>query len=288
MPVSDALAYWQSLESMAGPQAKVHLTGGEPFSNWPALLAILQAAHAEGLVAHELETNASWCTSPQLVRQRCRQFKQLDLGRLVVSCDIYHQQFVPFQRVRLLVQVAQDVLGSERVRIRWRDFFADPVDINGLGQADCQRFFRRAWQVHRDRLTGRAARMIAPLLELHPPEVFAEADCYKPIFASRHVHIDPSGNVFPGVCAGLVLGNARRKPLPEIWSDFACTEDEILLTLARSGPYGLLQIANGLGFGPSEERFADKCHLCWEVRSFLAQTGKFEPTIGPARCYRAD
>ena len=285
MSVSDALIYWQSLESMAGPHAKVHLTGGEPFSNWPALLGILQAAHAEGLVAHELETNASWCTTPQLARQRCLQLKQLDIGRLVVSCDVYHQQFVPFQRVRLLVQVAQDVLGLERVRIRWRDFFADPVDINSLDQADCQRFFRRSWQTHRDRLTGRAARMIAPLLDLHPPETFADRDCYKSIFASRHVHIDPAGNVFPGVCAGLVLGNVGHRPLAQIWADLVHTEDEILLTLSRSGPYGLLSIANGLGFKTSDAGFADKCHLCAEVRSFLSRTGKFEPTIGPAQCY---
>ena len=286
MSVSDALDYWQSLESMAGPHAKLHLTGGEPFSNWPALLAILQAAHAQGLTAHELETNASWCTDPQLAQQRCRQLKQLDLGRLVVSCDIYHQQFVPFQRVALLVRTAQDVLGSERVRIRWRDFFADPVDVNGLDQEDCQRLFRRAWQAHRDRLTGRAAWMIAPLLDLHPPETFADRNCHKSIFASRHVHIDPAGNVFPGVCAGLVLGNARHRPLPQIWADLAHTQDEILLTLARSGPYGLLQIANRLGYQPCYAGFADKCHLCAEVRSFLARTGKFEPTIGPAQCYR--
>ncbi len=286
MSVSDALTYWQSLESMAGPHAKVHLTGGEPFTNWPALLAVLQAAHDEGLFAHELETNASWCTTPQLVRQRCRQLQRLDLGRLVVSCDVYHQQFVPFQRVKLLVNVAQDILGSELVRIRWRDFFADPVDINGLDQAECQRLFLRAWQTHRDRLTGRAARMIAPLLDLHPPETFAHRDCYKSIFASRHVHIDPAGNVFPGVCAGLVLGNARNRTLDQIWADLAHTKDGILLTLARAGPYGLLQIAHDLGYQPYRGTFADKCHLCAEVRSFLARTGKFEPTIGPARCYR--
>ena len=285
MPVADALTYWQSLEAMAGPAAKVHLTGGEPFSNSPALFDILRAAHAQGLTAHELETNASWCTSPQLARQRCRQLKEFGLGRLVVSCDVYHQQFVPFERVSLLVHTAQDVLGQQRVRIRWRDFFADPLDISGFDQADCQQAYRQAWQKHRDRLTGRAARMIAPLLELQPAENFADCNCHRSIMAGRHVHIDPAGNVFPGVCAGLVLGNARTTPLPQIWADLAHTEDEILSTLVLSGPYGLLQIAKDLGYRASNEGFADKCHFCTKVRAFLARTGNFHPTIGPIQCY---
>lgn len=286
MSVHDALAYWRSLEAMAGPQAKIHLSGGEPFSNWPALLGILQAAHAEGLAAHELETNASWCTSSQLAQHRCRELEQLGLARLVVSCDVYHQQFVPFERVRLLVRTAQDILGAERVRIRWRDFFADPVDLSGLDQENCREFFRRAWQQHHDRLSGRAGRMIGPLLDLHPAQSFADQNCCRSILGSRHVHIDPWGNVFPGVCAGVVLGNAREKPLARIWADLAETEDEVLVALVESGPFGLLSIAEKLGYRPCEEGFADKCHLCWQVRSFLARSGEFEPTIGPVQCYR--
>ena len=68
MSVSDALSYWQALEVLAGPGTKVHLTGGEPFGNWPGLMAILRAAHVEGLHAHEVETNAFWCTRRQDVQ----------------------------------------------------------------------------------------------------------------------------------------------------------------------------------------------------------------------------
>ena len=286
MPVRDALTYWHSMESMGGPRAKIHLTGGEAFSNWSRLLETLQSAYSEGLIAHELETNASWCIDSRLAEQRCEELAQLDLGRLVVSCDIYHQQFVPFDRVRLLVETAHKVLGLERVRIRWRDFFADPVDISGLSEQECQGFFRQAYSQHRERLTGRAARMIAPLLDLHPAETFAEENCSKPLFASRGVHIDPAGNVLPGVCSGLVLGNARDKPLERIWSDLADTKDEILLTLGESGPYGLLGIAENMGYQRLEGGYAGKCHLCTEVRCFLSRSGRFEPTIGPARCYR--
>ena len=36
-----ALEYWHDLKDLAGANLKVHLTGGEPFGDWPALLAVL-------------------------------------------------------------------------------------------------------------------------------------------------------------------------------------------------------------------------------------------------------
>lgn len=285
MSVADALTYWKGLEVMAGPAAKVHLTGGEAFADWPALLAILQAAHAQGLYAHEVETNAFWCTEAHQVRQRCLLLNQLNLGRLVVSCDLYHQRYIPFERVKMLVQIAKDVLGDHRVRIRWRDFFANPVDISDLSPQQSRQAYRRAWLSHHDRLTGRAAEEIAPLLEMHDLDTFAGQNCRKSLLASRHVHIDPAGNVFPGVCSGLVVGNARHNTLPQLWDLLLSGEDQILQTLVQRGPHGLVSIAAQLGFQPDQDGFASKCHLCATVRRFLWGTGKFVPTIGPQQCY---
>ncbi len=285
MTVDDVLTYWKGLEAMAGPAAKVHLTGGEAFANWPALLAILQAAHAQGLYAHEVETNAFWCTEPHQVRQRCLQLNQLNLGRLVVSCDLYHQRYIPFERVKMLVQIAKDVLGDHRVRVRWRDFFANPVDISDLSPQQSRQAYRRAWHSHHDRLTGRAAEEIAPLLEMHDLDTYAGQNCRKSLLASRHVHIDPSGNVFPGACSGLVVGNARQNTLPQLWDLLLSGEDQILQTLVQQGPHGLVSIGAQLGYQPDQDGFASKCHLCTKVRRFLWDTGKFAPTIGPQQCY---
>ena len=285
MSVSDALDYWKGLEAMAGAGAKIHLSGGEPFGNWRSLLAILREAHAQGLCAHELETNAFWCTEAAEVDERCRQLAQLELGRLVVSCDIYHQRYIPVERVRLLVRVAGEVLGPERVRIRWRDFFSHPVDISDLSTEQCGPAYRQAWQNHKDRLTGRAAAEISPLLPKYELGAFAGQNCRKAILASRHVHIDAAGNVFPGVCSGVVVGNARENSLAQLWDLLVNTEDPILRTLIEQGPYGLARVGAEFGYEPGQDGFAGKCHLCSQVRRFLFDSGKFAPTIGPEQCY---
>ncbi len=281
-----ALEYWHDLRDLAGANLKVHLTGGEPFGDWPALLAVLQAAQIQGMTAHEVETNASWCTDRQEAQRRCRKLDEVGLGRLVVSCDLYHQEFVPYERVALLAEVAQKILGPERLRIRWRDFFADPVSVNDMSPPQRRQAYVQAWQNHRDRLTGRAADQIAPLLALQAPETFAGQNCGKAILASRHVHIDPLGNVFPGVCAGIVLGNAANERLARIRRRLASSPDEILQRLITFGPCGLLDLAQQHGYRPSGRGFAGKCHLCSDLRKYLFKEGKFAPTIGPAQCYR--
>jgi len=185
----------------------------------------------------------------------------------------------------LLVETASEVLGPQRVRIRWRDFFANPVDISGLDSQQTRQLYRSAWQNHHDRLTGRAAAEIAPLLELHPVQTFSGQNCRKTILASQHVHIDPAGNVFPGVCTGLMVGNARENTLGDLWDRLINTPDRILQALIAEGPYGLLPIAGHLGYQPAEAGFANKCHLCTEARRFLFSSGKFSATIGPEQCY---
>lgn len=288
MIAAEAVNYWLDLEALAGAGVKVHLTGGEPFGNWPGLLAILQAARARGLQAHEVETNAFWCTDRLEVQRRCEQLNKVGIGRLVVSCDVYHQQYVPYERVARLVEAGRKVLGSERVRIRWRDFFANPVEVGDLPLAQRKRLYLQAWANHPDRLTGRAAEQIAPLLEMQSPQAFAGHDCSRAILSSRHVHIDPLGNVFPGVCAGLVLGNALEGGLRRVRDRLRETEDDVLGRLIEFGPWGLMELARQYGYRPNRRGFAAKCHLCSEVRSFLFEKGEFTPTVGPAQCYRQD
>ena len=90
-----ALKYWHDLKDLAGANLKVHLTGGEPFGDWPALLAVLQAAQIQGMTAHEVETNASWCTDRQEAQRRCRKLDEAGLGRLP-------SDFVPPEGIRLV------------------------------------------------------------------------------------------------------------------------------------------------------------------------------------------
>lgn len=292
---AEAIRWWQELDELArslGKTVRVHLSGGEPFGNWPVLREVAVLAHGKGLTAaggfQKVETNGYWATDAGIVRERVAELDRLGMQKLSVSADPYHQQFVSPELVRTCVETARQVLGPERVQVRWLDWYEDMQDLRNVPRGRRDDVFREALGRHRERLVGRAARQVAPLLEARAAGAFAPDMCEQAILGAKHIHIDPYGNVFPGTCAGVLLGNAKGRSLREIWEDVTqryCT-NPVLSALIEGGPHVLVQYAKMLGFQPRAAGYAGKCHLCSDVRDFLFESKVFENRLGPAECYR--
>ncbi|TFG47554.1 MAG: radical SAM protein, partial [Candidatus Brocadiia bacterium] len=93
MPSEMVIGVWRSLKSMAGDEAKIHITGGEPFLYWEHLVETLRLAQKEKLGKVDMiETNAFWADSDGLIEQRIRELDELGMDRLKISCDPFHQE----------------------------------------------------------------------------------------------------------------------------------------------------------------------------------------------------
>lgn len=294
MSVNDALAYWRGLRDVAasaGKSMRIHLSGGEPFGDWPHLLAIARAAHAEGLTRdggfEKVETNAYWARDDDETRDRLAALRDCGMTMLVVSADVYHQEYVPFDRVERCVRIARAVLGDQGVRVRWWDFVARPVDLRHASPDEKRAAFADALQRHRERLTGRAADELCDFYPGQPPEAFADDVCTRAVLGGRHVHIDPYGNVFPGVCSGIILGNAKEEPLPQMWRRLSAEwrNHPIVEPVVRGSSTALYDAAARLGYEARPRGYANKCHLCTHVRQYLFERGGWERFVGPADCY---
>jgi len=287
MSADDALAFWASLVEASPHGCRVHLTGGEPFGDWPRLIEICRRASGEGLgPAEKVETNAFWATDERVVRDRLAALDAAGMGKLVISADPYHQQFVPIERCRLAARLAEEILGPRRVQVRWRDWLADGYDTDSLGDAEREALFARCALGGRDRLTGRAAERLAEQLPPKPAGEYADTPCREALLRSRHVHVDPAGRVMPGTCAGLVLGTIGPESVSDIWrrleSDHA--DRAIIAPLARGGPTAL----RGRLGGEEPLRpggYASKCHFCWLIRRELLHRGLGGQEIQPAWMY---
>jgi len=261
MSVETALGCWAAIKRLAGARGKVHITGGEPFSRYDRLREILHRAH--------------WCTDEQVVRDRLVDLKELGLTKLQISTDVYHQEHIPIDRVRLGAKVAAQVLGPQGLQVRWRDFLDAPVLVGDLPAQQRAAAFRTALSHRRERLLGRAAAQLVSLLPSSNYESFAEINCARNLLGAQHVHIDGAGHVFSGTCMGIItakLFGQEAKSLDELWCGFDWREHPILSVLVRAGPVGLLDLAMPLGYRPSPG-YAGKCHLCYEIRRFLYRKG---------------
>ena len=293
MDVATAVSLWRSLDRLAaahGKTMRIHLAGGEPFRDWVRLVSIIRAARDAGLTQPEkVETNASWAIDDGLTRARLELLAALGVQRLAVSTDVFHQEFVPFDRVRRCVDTARRVFGGGRVIVRWWDFFQHPLYTRRLSRTERRQAFRAAFERHKDRLTGRAAEEVAPLLPCRPAVAFQGEICAAEVLRSKHVHIDPWGHVFPGTCSGIILGRAgdARGTVEDIWHELAANwrRHPVLDAVVDGGSYELLQRAKPLGYRELEGGYADKCHLCTHIRQFLVDRNLWSDSAGPPECY---
>jgi hypothetical protein len=65
----------------------------------------MEFAKSFGLYS-KVATNAYWAKTPKMALAKLGQLKENGLEILAVSADVYHQEFVPFQRVMNAVRAA--------------------------------------------------------------------------------------------------------------------------------------------------------------------------------------
>jgi organic radical activating enzyme len=287
MPVDMALAAWKSLSTLAGTDAKVHLTGGEPFLYWEHLLEIMQKVKSQGLGKVDLiETNGFWAVSAKIIKERLKILDELGMHRLKISVDPFHQEYVDIKPVRLLADIATKVLGQERVLVRWRKYLENPVDVKGLSDKELERQYVKAIKDYPCRFAGRAGGKPAELMACKSLKELKAANCKDAFLGAKGVHIDPYGNVFSGTCSGIIIGNITRTPLEDMWKQFSPGQNEIVDTLLNLGPAGLLDKFSSSGYRPAGA-YADKCHLCTSIRQHLFDKGIEKSVIGPPDVYTA-
>jgi len=284
MPVEMAINAWRSLKELAGDNAKIHITGGEPFLYWKRIVEILQEAKKLNLGPVDMiETNGFWATDEDIIKDRLKILNKLGLSRLKISCDPFHQEYVDIEPVRRLAQTAKELLGPDRVLVRWEKYLDNPIEMQNVATDERDKRYIETLKDYPCRFIGRAAGHIAELIAKETIEQITKLNCRDLFLGAKGVHIDPYGNVFSGTCSGIIAGNISQMPLAEIWRNWQ-PRDRVIETLFCFGPAGLLDEAIKLGYKPAE-RYAGKCHLCTSVRQFFYEKRLYESVIGPAECY---
>jgi hypothetical protein len=288
MSVEDALSFWGQLIEASPHGCRIHLTGGEPFGDYLRLIELSRRAKSLNLQPlQKVETSAFWADDDKLVRERVGDLAAAGMQKICISTDPYHQQFVPIEFPRRLARIAEDMLGSDRVQVRWADWLEAGYDTDKLSASQRRDIFVRYASDGRDRMNGRAGDLLAPHLQCKVADEFVDMNCREALLRSRHVHIDGSGRVTPGTCAGIVLGTIGPQSVAELWKhlDAGITERPILAALVERGPVGLLDEARDTGY-ELRSGYAGKCHLCWEVRCHFVLKNLHRRELAPAHLYR--
>lgn len=283
--IQNAIDIWQGLIDLAGGNARVHLTGGEPFLYYDLVKDILRLADKNSLTPLDsLETNGYWAVDDKIVESRLIELDRMGMERLKVSWDPFHAEYIPESNIRRLVDIGSRVLGDSRLQVRWGSYLQQAVNISDLDEKQKIGMFIKAMGDYPVRITGRAAEKLGDAVADKTVEEISDKTCKNSFLSAKGIHVDPYGNVFSGLCSGIVIGNINDKSLVEIWQKFDPENSDITGTLFRHGPVGLLDQAVMLGY-KTRDFYAGKCHLCTDIRQFFFDNGMYKLIINPAECY---
>jgi hypothetical protein len=222
-----------------GTVTSLWIEGGEPFLYTKEMLIIIQLGVEQGFTVGAM-TNGYWATSLDVARRKLRPLVESGLTSLEVSSDRFHTPYVDEACVNNAIAAAKIFnLKVEKIEMSWNRFV-----------------FR-----------GRAAALLARQMSCLPWQTFDHCP-HEALAAPRRVYLDRYGLLH--LCQGLVMeGSVRTEPLHRIVRHYDPLSHPVAGLLHEGGPALLTHEAMRMGFIPSEEGYADSCHLCYSVRKYL-------------------
>jgi hypothetical protein len=132
-------------------------------------------------------------------------------------------------------------------------------------------------------LMGRAARRLRDFYPALQANKFFNEPCRPPVLRNWHNHFDNYGNIMPGYCGGISLGNWRE--LDELVRQGIDREEHpVLGFLISEDMQGLFSFARDMEYQESPEGYISKCDLCLSLRGYLVSRGEFEE-LSPKEFY---
>ena len=283
MSVETAMNAWSGLIELSGENARVHITGGEPFLFFERLVEIAAEAKKAGFGGLDsIETNGWWANDRKDITEKLKRLKSVGMDRLKISWDAFHAQFIDIRRVKLLAETAEEVLGTDGVMVRWQKYLDGGMPE--MSKKSREEMYLEAASDYPCRFTGRAAGNLAEMAADKKIDEVTRSSCRSGFLSAKGVHIDPYGNVFSGLCSGIIIGNVSGKNLADVWRNFNPQEYEFVSELFGDSKRSLLDIAVESGYR-IRDFYADKCHLCTDMRQFFFDSGRYGSIIGPVDCY---
>jgi len=257
----------------------LHFTGGEPFLNFELLLKAVEIAEALRIPSTFVETNCFWCKNDDLTRERLQALKKRGLGGILISVNPFYAEYVPFEKTDRCIQISQEVFGSNVMvyQLEYYRLFKRLGITRRLSIDDYLKLTRGESLSDRVELflMGRAAEQLKDLYPSYPAKRFFNVPCQPSILRNWHNHFDNYGNFMPGYCGGISLGSWFE--LDRLVKEGLDLENRPVLNyLVNENMRGLFTFALDRGYREINEGYVSKCHLCLDIRKYLASRGNFE------------
>ena len=271
----------------------VVLMGGEP-GLFPELTHKLAMAISKLGLTVRVETNAFWAKTKGSARQFLEPL-YAEKASVMFSLDCWHEGFISSDRIENAIRVSDELGGKHYLEVAYlekpgadneKDKRTDKLlkDMEKrLGRMSCKALYQGTILFN-----GRAAHKIASYISKGrglPKGICDKAPWWfdGEFETLKLLILDPDGYLSKG--CGIAIGNIKDESVQSVLKSFDAKKHPVFSTLIKAGPVGLAKEAVKLGYVMKKD-YADKCHLCQEVREFLREKNKYSEYLAPEQHYQ--
>lgn len=106
MSLEEALSYVQQTSTISTIRW-ISLNGGEPLLFFDEIRQVLSFAKQYNKKT-KVSSNGFWAKTRRITQKKIRELKMAGLDFISLSTDVYHQQFIPIENIRHVLQAAED------------------------------------------------------------------------------------------------------------------------------------------------------------------------------------
>lgn len=262
----------------------VHIGGGEPFLNFESLYMMLTELKSAGISVDYIETNGFWCYEEQNAKEKIRRVRELSGNTLMVSCDPFHAEFVPVQRVMNFVRWCLECNMDFFV---WHDRYLRLFQKSGrdlsspFTRAELEGMFGKDYREQTASeyglsFNGRALRLLDTMVRPRSVEELLPMCRNEFSRAFSTGHVDLNLKFWPNHCLGFgvdmdwVLDGAKEGRYP------------LIDMVRKKGLKGLYELCTEQGF-QAKDAYTSPCALCMACKAFLS--GKDYEEIYPKQYF---
>ena len=254
----------------------VVLLGGEP-GLFPEVTYELTAGIRQQDVAVRIETNAFWAFSKEAACEFLELLYSLNAS-VMFSLDAFHEPFVSLDYLENAIKASTKLAGEYKLEVPYLNITDRTHPIDRRTETLLSELSERLGGIPSEHIyqgnllfNGRAADKLAHIVADNrgiPTETCTTAPWWtNGEFETFDLLIlDSEGYLSKG--CGITIDNVQTTSIPHILENFNIRDHPIFSTLIESGPLGLSKEAEALGYRLKSD-YADKCHLCQEVRDIL-------------------
>lgn len=256
----------------------VHLEGGEPFLFPEKLIGAVKQIHESKIQLEYVVTNCSWYKNQKDAVAYLKRLREAGVQRLLLKTGPFQNESIPLRKVQKVQQAAQK---AEINTLLWDiEFYPDmaaldPTKTHSQKQYEKiygEDYFKKLALQFPINFAGRSFAAYEKFFEKKSVEKLLDTKktCLSEFFQPHHFHVDLKGNFIFSHTQGITINiDDVGKKIPE-------GKYKILDILWRGGVNELLDFAKKEYHFENKESYLSKCHLCYDIRTFLVKNKKID------------